>query len=259
MTFLSLCCPQKPRSRRVRLSQSRMMTFVKGLMLLLMVAAANAAPGNCDGLNHTNTISAKDLKKILGDWVLVWSASNHQEGWDLLRNISSSHVELSMHTNETVELVERNMHKGGVCDKYSVNMSMPSDLDDFKLTFSSTEYIKDGAVTIEDEHGIVYFLETSCDDCMAMIYSMNETKYLLFYKREGHHQDLAKLKEDHVMYMEIADCKHIPHDIIFTYDGVADFCHKKSAPEHHVEDVVVVPEPDVPTVPPPPPPTPESS
>ncbi|GAA6236468.1 saxitoxin and tetrodotoxin-binding protein 1-like, partial [Lates japonicus] len=28
-----------------------------------------------------------------------------------------------------------------------------------------------------------------------------------------------------------AECLGLPHDKLFVYDGVSDFCHKKSSPE----------------------------
>ncbi|XP_060889557.1 saxitoxin and tetrodotoxin-binding protein 1-like [Labrus mixtus] len=90
------------------------------LLLLLLVAAVGtyAAPENCDGLNKT--VPAKDLHKIMGDWILVWSVN--------VENISSSHVELRLHPdNTTISYIERNMFLDSSCTTYNSTVLIPSE------------------------------------------------------------------------------------------------------------------------------------
>ncbi|XP_038580316.1 saxitoxin and tetrodotoxin-binding protein 2-like isoform X2 [Micropterus salmoides] len=111
------------------------MIFVKRAVLLLLVVVAaigtNAQPGpeDCDGLSKR--LPTKDLHKVFGDWVLVWSVSDSQHGWDLLVNLSSSHVKLQLlPDNKTIMANERNMFPDKTCSKYFFNLSMPSDPSD---------------------------------------------------------------------------------------------------------------------------------
>ncbi|KAM6973899.1 saxitoxin and tetrodotoxin-binding protein 1-like [Tautogolabrus adspersus] len=207
------------------------MSLLKQAMLLLLLAAVGtyAAPEDCDGLNKT--VPAKDLHKIYGDWVLVWSVTNHQEGLDLLPNISSSHVELKLlPDNNTVLFLERNKFLNESCNRYDINMTMPTDPEQDTLYASSATVENDGVATEYNEKGEAQFFET-CQDCMAMLYRAKAEGFLLLYKREGNHQDVEKMKEDHSNHKKLADCMGFPQEIIFTYDGAADFCHKKSSPE----------------------------
>ncbi|XP_075931716.1 saxitoxin and tetrodotoxin-binding protein 1-like [Anarhichas minor] len=107
------------------MSQSRM-NSVKRAVLLLLVAAigTNAAlgPEDCHSLKKLTTL---DLHKVYGDWVLVWSVGDHQEAWDLLPNISSSHVEFRLHQdNTTVLFKERNLFMDKSCIHYFMNFTV---------------------------------------------------------------------------------------------------------------------------------------
>lgn len=51
------------------------------------------------------------LLQIFGDWVLVWSVSDHEKGSELLDRVTSSHVELQLlPDNETITYNERNLY-----------------------------------------------------------------------------------------------------------------------------------------------------
>ncbi|XP_023252717.1 saxitoxin and tetrodotoxin-binding protein 1-like [Seriola lalandi dorsalis] len=158
-----------------------MCCVVKQTVLLLLLAAigCNAAPAadECEGLHKT--LPAKDLHTIFGDWVLVWSVSDHQQGSDLLQNLSSSHVELRLlPDNTTIMFNERNVFIDGSCSNFIINMSMPSD-------------------PTSDEHHPLNTIAAS---------------------------------------EKQAECLGFPHDKAFSYDGAADFCHKKSSPEAKQEE-----------------------
>ncbi|XP_039676286.1 saxitoxin and tetrodotoxin-binding protein 1-like isoform X2 [Perca fluviatilis] len=169
------------------------MSVVKRAVLLTLLLAAigssaAADPEDCNGLNVT--LQTKDIHKIFGDWVLVWSVTDHDQGNALIRNVTSSHVELRLHDdNKTVMVTVRNVQIHQVCFTYIINTTMPTDPLDSTMTSFTGE-------------------------------------------REGHHQDVEKLKADHSDHHKLAACLGFPTNAKpFIYDGAADFCHKKSSPE----------------------------
>ncbi|XP_049457609.1 saxitoxin and tetrodotoxin-binding protein 2-like isoform X2 [Epinephelus fuscoguttatus] len=162
------------------------------LLLLLAVIGTSADHDDCHGLN--TTLPATDLHKIVGDWVLVWSVSDHQQGWDLLPNVTSSHAEFRLlPDNHTYMFNERNMYIDKLCANYIINMSTEGS----------------------DDH---------------MLHNRGA-------RRDGHHRDVEVLNAAHDNHKKQAECLGFPHDKPFSYDGVADFCHKKSSADveadHH--------------------------
>ncbi|XP_022603157.1 saxitoxin and tetrodotoxin-binding protein 1-like [Seriola dumerili] len=218
-----------------------MCCVVKQAVLLLLLAAisCSAAPAadECEGLHKT--LPAKDLHTIFGDWVLVWSVSDHQQGWDLLPNVSSSHVELRLlPDNTTIMFNERNMYIDKSCSNFIINMSMPSDPtsdEHHPLNVIAATVEKDGVVQPYNDSGVVDVYE-SCPDCLTAVYKSIHGRYLLSYRREGHHSDVEQLKAAHSDHRKQAECLGFPHDKPFSYDGAADFCHKKSSPEAKQEE-----------------------
>ncbi|XP_072227243.1 saxitoxin and tetrodotoxin-binding protein 1-like [Leuresthes tenuis] len=205
------------------------------VLLLLAVIGSNAEPSaeECEGL--TKRLPSKDLHKIFGDWVLVWSVSDHDLGHSILANSSSSHVEFKLLSdNETIEYNERNVYLGSLdsCTTYFVNMTVPSDnsTEHHTLKTDVIRVEKDGVVQEYNDTGDVDFYE-SCSDCLLMSYKTSTHRFLLSYKREGSHRDVELMKAAHDDLKKVAECLKFPHDKPFTYDGLADFCHKKSAPE----------------------------
>ncbi|XP_050925218.1 saxitoxin and tetrodotoxin-binding protein 2 [Lates calcarifer] len=235
-----------------------MCCVVKRAVLLLLLAAVIGSdpvpvPEDCEGLK--TPLPSKDLHKVFGDWVLVWSIADHPQGWDLLPNVTSSHVELQLLAdNKTIVFTERNLYTDKSCATYVINMSMPSDPSDSEhhtLPTESATVEKDGVVQPYNDSGVVDVYE-SCADCLVVIYKNIHGQYLLIYRREGHHLDAEQLKADHGHHRKQAECLGLPHDKPFIYDGAADFCHKKSSPERAVlllllaavigSDPVLVPE-----------------
>ncbi|XP_044035462.1 saxitoxin and tetrodotoxin-binding protein 1-like isoform X2 [Siniperca chuatsi] len=166
-------------------------------------------------------LSTKDVHKILGDWVLVWSVSDTQLGFDRLGNLSSFHIELQLlPDNKTIVYTERNMF---LCSRYGFNISMP---------FDPSEYHTLHIISASEEN----FIYESCSDCLVVFYRgkvANTSKvgrFLFIFWREGHHQDVEQLKAAHSDHKKLAECLGFPHDKPFSYDGATDFCHKKSSP-----------------------------
>ncbi|XP_034400430.1 saxitoxin and tetrodotoxin-binding protein 1-like [Cyclopterus lumpus] len=207
------------------------MSSVNRAVLLLLVAAigTKAAPGaeHCHGLKKLPT---SDLHKIVGDWVLVWSVTDHPEGWDVLPNISSSHVEFRLHRdNRTVLFKERNLHLDKSCSKYIMNFTV-TEAGNHMLDIIAATVEMAGLVSDLNQSIQIDFYE-SCSECLMVIYSSPSGRYLLNYKREGHHHDVEEMKSHHDTHKQLAECLRIPHDRHFSYDGAADFCHRKSSPE----------------------------
>uniref|UniRef100_A0A3Q1GLW2 Uncharacterized protein n=1 Tax=Acanthochromis polyacanthus TaxID=80966 RepID=A0A3Q1GLW2_9TELE len=95
----------------------------------------------------------------------------------------------------------------------------------------------DGVVSVYDDQGRADFYQ-SCPDCLLGIYSgIFEGKIgrmLLFYRKEGKHQDADDLKAAAVVHKKMAECLKFDVSTWFTYDGVAGknnslrscYCHK---------------------------------
>uniref|UniRef100_A0A672YRG7 Apolipoprotein M n=1 Tax=Sphaeramia orbicularis TaxID=375764 RepID=A0A672YRG7_9TELE len=179
-----------------------------------------------------------DKCKVYGDWVLVWAVSDNPKGHELLPNVSSSHVEMKLRPdNKTIEYNERNVYLGNICASYFLNLTIPDDDHEYYSPIHAGAIEeKDGVRKMLNDSAKVHFLE-SCDDCMTMIYD-SETygRYLLIYRRDGHHRDVEQMKAHQASHEKLAKCLHFPLEHVFIYDGVADFCHKKSAPEEKTEE-----------------------
>ncbi|XP_060948369.1 saxitoxin and tetrodotoxin-binding protein 1-like [Limanda limanda] len=214
------------------------MTCVEKLLLVLLLAlGSNAAalPDECDGLKKP--LPAGDLHQIFGDWVLVWATTDIPEGWNMYPNITSSHVELRLHAdNKTIEFNERNYHSDNSCTNYILNMmSSPAGVSDrHTLQSLSATVEKDGVVQPYNDTGDLDLYE-SCSDCLVAIYTNKDGRFLMIYKREGHHSDVDQLKASHAEHKKRAQCLGFSGDKEFLYDGVKDFCHKKSSGELKVE------------------------
>ncbi|XP_059205246.1 saxitoxin and tetrodotoxin-binding protein 1-like [Centropristis striata] len=216
------------------------MDVVQTSMLLLLLAALGAtvepSPENCHGLNVT--LQKEEMHKIFGDWVMVWVMPDHddQRIEDIMPNFTSSHMELRLLTdNHTVTFNEWNSYSINKCRKYFINMSVAAE-DSTDLHHVGGKIEDDGVFTEYNESGQMHFFET-CDDCLVMVYKNAEGRFLLIYRRKGHHQDVDKLKEHYDNNNKLAECLGFPPGKTFTYDGAADLCPKKSAPEVAVDPV----------------------
>ncbi|XP_044028084.1 saxitoxin and tetrodotoxin-binding protein 1-like [Siniperca chuatsi] len=194
------------------------------LPLLLAVIGTDAAPCTRDCARLTKMLSTKDLHKILGEWVLVWSVSDTQQVSDRLGNLSSSYIKLQLlPDNKTIMYNERYMLLDMLCSKLDFNIS---------LNFDPSEYHTLHIMSALAEN----FIYESCSDCLAVLYrgKMANTskvgRFLFIYKREGHHRDVELLKAAHSDHKKLAECLGFPHDKTFSYDGATGSCHLKSSP-----------------------------
>uniref|UniRef100_A0A3P9IDH6 Uncharacterized protein n=1 Tax=Oryzias latipes TaxID=8090 RepID=A0A3P9IDH6_ORYLA len=205
------------------------------VLLLLAVIGSHAAPNasKCDGL--TKRLPTKDLNKIFRNWVLVWGVSDREEAIDLLPNVSSSHVEFKLlPDNKTFSYIERNMfnHNLSSCTTYFINMTVPSNIETEVQTLHADNIrLEKGRQPLEyNDTGAVDFYE-SCSDCLLLVYKSSRFRYLLSYKEEGSHRDVEQHKATYDDHRKLAECLGFPKKKPYVYDRVADFCHKKSAPE----------------------------
>ncbi|KAK9527088.1 hypothetical protein VZT92_015750 [Zoarces viviparus] len=203
------------------------MNSVKRALLLLLLAAigTNAAPGpeDCHSLKKLPTL---DPHKVYGDWVMVWCVADHQEAWDQMQNISSSHVEFRLHQdNSTVLFIEGNLLTNKTCSYYFMN---------FTAADGGNNMMDIAAATVKDsdlnEWVQIDFYE-SCPECLMMVYKYPAGRFMMNYRKDGDHQDVEKLNSYHGELRKMAECLGFPHDKPFSYDGAADFCHKKSSPD----------------------------
>ncbi|XP_034748705.1 saxitoxin and tetrodotoxin-binding protein 1-like [Etheostoma cragini] len=172
--------------------------------------------------DHNVKLQTKDIHKIFGDWVLVWSVADHKKGNELLPKVTSSHVEFRLHDDKkTVTFTERNSYTHQACVTYIINMTMPTDPLDSTMTTFPGSMEKDGLLELYNETASVDFLET-CPDCLSIVFKDSEGRFLLNYRREGHHQDVEKLKADHSDHHKLGSCLGFPpNDQPFNYNGTA--------------------------------------
>ncbi|KAM9332788.1 saxitoxin and tetrodotoxin-binding protein 1-like [Pholidichthys leucotaenia] len=193
-----------------------------------------SAQDECVDLNKR--LPTKNLNTIFGDWVLVWSMANEDTLWD---DITTSHVELRLHSdNKTIQYDERNRFSNNSCIIYFMNTMVPADSDaeHHTLHINDIRVEQDGAKVAYDETGEVDVFQ-DCDDCLTMVYRTSLGKhFLLHYRREGKHRDLVQLKSAHNTRKKQAECLGITSHKVYSYDGVTDFCHKKSAPNAKPEE-----------------------
>ncbi|KAM9385896.1 saxitoxin and tetrodotoxin-binding protein 2-like [Pholidichthys leucotaenia] len=139
-------------------------------------------PDECAGLKKR--LLTKDLHKIFGDWVLVWSVANDHSVWD---DISTSHVELRLHSdNKTIQYHERNRFDNSSCLIYFMKTTVPahSDAEHHTLHVSDISMELDGKKIQSNETGEVDILE-SFDDCLTVLYKESMGINFLLHYREG--------------------------------------------------------------------------
>uniref|UniRef100_A0A674PG33 Pufferfish saxitoxin and tetrodotoxin binding protein type n=1 Tax=Takifugu rubripes TaxID=31033 RepID=A0A674PG33_TAKRU len=142
--------------------------------------------------------------------------------------LKTSYVEQRVHSG-VIRFTERNMLKNNSCMTFKTNMTaVPESQNTFIYTSGTMEV---NGVDIEyPGNGTVKFFET-CADCLSMEYSGFFGHFLLIYRRDGVHQNVEVLKAAQDEGQKLAECLGFSIDEPFIYDGVSDFCHKKSSPE----------------------------
>ncbi|XP_038158080.1 saxitoxin and tetrodotoxin-binding protein 1-like [Cyprinodon tularosa] len=203
------------------------------LLLLLAVIDSTAASSAEECQTLAKKLDSKNLDKIYGEWVLVWSVSD-DVGHDLLKNVTNSQLVLKLLNDSTIEYIEKNTLTNG-CYTFNAIMTIPSDdAENSTMTHHSTRYEKDGVVQELNETAHSVFYE-SCSDCLLMTYKSPTYNFLLSYRKKGSHQDLEQHKAAHDDHKKLAECLGLPHDKPYIYDGVSDSCQNKAAPAANLE------------------------
>ncbi|XP_024864715.1 LOW QUALITY PROTEIN: saxitoxin and tetrodotoxin-binding protein 1-like [Kryptolebias marmoratus] len=185
-------------------------------------------------------LSLDDMSVIYGNWIMVWSVSEREIGKALLGMMATSHVEFkALHDNKAVEFILRNMFTGGhkSCITYYANMTkVPDDPEEnsAKCVFFFFRQETNGVLQAYNETGVVDFYQT-CPDCLLITYNILAERFLLSYRREGSHQDVKSIKPTMLNIKKVSECLGFPDRPPYIYNGKADFCHKKSAPEPSAE------------------------
>nr|BAR88534.1 pufferfish saxitoxin and tetrodotoxin binding protein type 2_6_33 [Takifugu pardalis] len=207
------------------------MGAVPGVVLLLVLAVlgirAAPAPEECHKL--TKPVLKADVQNVSGDWVLVWSVANTTERW-ICENLTSSYVEFKLHS-DIIEYTERNLFLGNSCISFYSNLSASTEKQQ-QFSLNNLQMEEKGVVRPFNDNGTVKFFET-CVDCLSMEYSGDIGRFLLIYRRDGVHQNVEVLKAARDESQKLAECLGFSIDEPFIYDGVSDFCHKKSPEECH--------------------------
>nr|BAR88513.1 tribytltin binding protein type 2b_2 [Takifugu rubripes] len=213
------------------------MGAVPGVVLLLMLAVlgirAAPSPEECHKL--TKAVTKADVQSVSGDWVLVWSVANTTERW-ICENLTSSYnLNLSSCSgkipNSLVnKLVFFSMNfRGNSCISFYSNLSASTEKQQ-QFSLNNLKMEEKGVVRPFNDNGTVKFFET-CVDCLSMEYSGDIGRFLLIYRRDGVHQNVEVLKAAQDDNQKLAECLGFSIGEPFIYDGVSDFCHKKSSPE----------------------------
>ncbi|XP_072303367.1 saxitoxin and tetrodotoxin-binding protein 1-like [Eucyclogobius newberryi] len=182
------------------------------------------------------TLGPEELHQVDGDWVLVWLVYDKTKvpEVDPMPNFTSSHLELRLQPdNRTVSMHERNVYGGGKCAVYTANMTLPENHNTHHLELEGAMEHKDGEHKPHNDSAGAEFLPSSENAMILMYHSKSQGPFLLTYRREGHHRDVEVLKKDLEHHKKLSQCLSLSGDDYeeWLYDGAADFCHKKSAPE----------------------------
>ncbi|XP_008295135.1 saxitoxin and tetrodotoxin-binding protein 1-like [Stegastes partitus] len=98
-----------------------------------------------------------------------------------------------------------------------------------ELTEPGTKEL-DGILSAYDDQGRADIYQ-SCPDCLLCIYSGvfegTPGRMLLFYRKEGKHQDADDLKAAAIVHKKMAECLKFDVSTWFTYNGTAEFCADK--------------------------------
>uniref|UniRef100_A0A8C6TXA1 Uncharacterized protein n=1 Tax=Neogobius melanostomus TaxID=47308 RepID=A0A8C6TXA1_9GOBI len=181
------------------------------------------------------TLDSDELHQVDGDWVLVWMVYDKiKTQHDPWVNLTSSHMEMRVQPdNHTVVLHERNI-VGGKCTFYKGNLVLPQNSERIhRLHLEGGMQNLDGEWKPYNDTVNVGFFPSS-ENTMEMYYkSETHGPFLLMYRRYGHHTDVKDLEKDHEEHKAKAKYFGLSGENFdeWHYDGAADFCHLKSAPE----------------------------
>uniref|UniRef100_A0A672FHI4 Lipocalin/cytosolic fatty-acid binding domain-containing protein n=1 Tax=Salarias fasciatus TaxID=181472 RepID=A0A672FHI4_SALFA len=181
--------------------------------------------------------SRGDLDSIAGAWVLVWAVADADQR--LVGTVSSSHLEIGPLTdNTTMDFTERNRLFRPGCSEWNLN-GTSSPLRSNKT--SCTQYLFFAMNVSEmDTDGVSHFYNETADvdvyspgnNSLLLVYRASQSgRYVLSYRKEGHHRAVDQQTAEQELLIRFAECLKIPTEQPYVYDGVSDFCHKKSAPE----------------------------
>lgn len=126
------------------------------------------------------------------------------------------------------------------CSNYFMNFTV-ADAGNHTLDVIAATLEKDGVASDLNQSIQIDFYE-SCSECLMVVYTSPAGRYLLNYKREGRHRDVEEMTSHHNAHERLAKCLRISHDQHFSYDGAADFCHRKSSPAADDAAAPVLPE-----------------
>uniref|UniRef100_A0A8C6USL7 Uncharacterized protein n=1 Tax=Neogobius melanostomus TaxID=47308 RepID=A0A8C6USL7_9GOBI len=183
------------------------------------------------------TLDSDELHQVDGDWVMVWMAYNkimtHDDPWV---NFTSSHIELRVQPdNHTVVFHERNIvyvlltNYSIFCNwVYIVFLNLPESSSNvfWMCCYTSLMMLLWFPVQNLDAEWKPYNDTATADSGLVLVYACSSGRY-------GHHTDVKDLEKDHEEHKAKAKYLGLSGKNFdgWHYDGAADFCHIKSAPE----------------------------
>ncbi|KAL0974237.1 hypothetical protein UPYG_G00217520 [Umbra pygmaea] len=176
------------------------------VVLLALVSMGTADPEDCKHL--LQPLAPGNQQTIFGKWVFLEGFSDNEVVSEILRNTSSSWIQISPTSeNETVLLDQRNLIEGN-CMNSSANM-----------TFSKSSF----QVTHDNISITGHFLQT-CTDCLAIMHSGDlmagvhfQALYIFGKNKTLPHSDLEHFRKQ-------AQCLKYAQPAPYSYSGVTELC-----------------------------------
>ncbi|XP_041665866.1 saxitoxin and tetrodotoxin-binding protein 1-like [Cheilinus undulatus] len=207
--------------------------FVRLVLLALLALSSNAAPGH-EACNLMKKVTEEDMRMLMEyRWVLVEGFADYEDGVNQMSIASSSVTEISLSSDNTFLFVEKNI-VNGTCLTYYTNMSSPDPETSNHTLHMLGPAVQDldGEKTSYDDHTKIDIYQ-SCNqtvqtNCLTIIYNMvfdgTQGRMLLFYRKEGEHQNIEKLRAAQSSHRKTAECLNFIVTKNFKYDGEAEFC-----------------------------------
>uniref|UniRef100_A0A672G5N5 Apolipoprotein M n=1 Tax=Salarias fasciatus TaxID=181472 RepID=A0A672G5N5_SALFA len=191
------------------------------LLLLLGVGVSTAVPDQCEAANKRQPTA--ELDKIYGDWVLVWAVGDTNKTREILSGTNTSYAQIQLlGDNQTVQFHERNLNNVSSCISFDIRLTVNSTAEQLTLHTTNINMDLNGVPRPYNEtYQILFYL--TCKDCLlAVINTAEHGRFLMNYRKEGHHQNNtppAERQAAEQLMKKQAECLSFPTEKPYVYDG----------------------------------------